>query len=72
VVRVGQAAWNTHLYLELDHAVNILSAHGARVVLFTLPGINAADEAPDSAAYPENSQSQVDGVQVRWPDGVHI
>ena len=53
VVHVGQAVWNTQLYLELDQAVDIFSAHGARVVLFTMPDINAADEAPDSAAYPE-------------------
>jgi hypothetical protein len=72
VVRVGQAAWNTHNYPELDQAVDIFSARGARVVLFTMPGFNAADEAPDSAADPDNSLSQVDGVPVRWPDGIHI
>jgi hypothetical protein len=72
VVHVGQAVWNTLLYLGLDQAVDMFSAHGARVVLFTMPDINAADEAPGSAACPENSQSQVDGVQVRWPDGVNI
>ena len=32
----------------------LFSAHGAKVVLFTMPDINAADEAPGSAAYPEN------------------
>ena len=109
IVHVGQPAWNAHLAGEINQAVDIFSAHGARVVLFTMPDINAADEAPGSAAFPENDQSRVDafnaivagvaahrrstvtlldlnkkldphgsfqlaidGVQVRWPDGVHI
>ncbi len=109
IVHVGQPAWNAHLADEINQAVDIFSAHGARVVLFTMPDINAADEAPGSAAFPENDQSRVDafnaivagvaahrrstvtlldlnrkldphgsfqlaidGVQVRWPDGVHI
>jgi hypothetical protein len=109
VVHVGQPAWNAHLYDEINQAVNLFHAHGARVVLFTMPDIDAADEAPGSAAYPENDQSRVtefnaivasvaahrksivtfinlnkkldphghfqlaiDGVTVRWNDGVHI
>jgi hypothetical protein len=109
IVYVGQPAWNAHLYDEIDEAVDIFSAHGAKVVLFTMPDIDAADEAPGSAAYPENDQSRVtefnaivasvaahrrstvtlvdlnkkldphgrfqlsiDGVTVRWADGVHV
>ncbi len=109
VVHVGQPAWDAHLYGEINQAVNLFSAKGARVVLFTMPDIDAADEAPGSAAYPENDQSRVtefnaivtsvaahrraivtlidlnkkldphghfqlaiDGVTVRWNDGVHI
>jgi hypothetical protein len=109
VVHVGQPAWNLHLYDEINQAVNLFSAKGAKVVLFTMPDIDAADEAPGSAAYPENDQSRVnefnaivesvaahrksivtlinlnkkldphghfqlaiDGVTVRWADGVHI
>ena len=60
VVHVGQPAWDAHLYDEIDQAVDIFSAHGAKVVLFTMPDIDAADEAPGSAAYPENSQIRVD------------
>ena len=108
-VHVGLPAWNAHLADEINRAVDIFSAHGTRVVLFAMPDINAADEAPGSAAFPENDQSRVDafnaivagvaahrrstvtlldlnkeldphgsfqlaidGVQVRWPDGVHI
>ena len=109
VVSIGQPAWDTHIYDQINQAVNLFSAHGARVVLFTMPDIDAADEAPGSAAYPENDQSRVnewnaivakvaahrksivtminlnkkldphghfqlaiDGVTVRWNDGVHI
>jgi peptidoglycan/LPS O-acetylase OafA/YrhL len=60
VVHIGQPAWDRHLTDELDQAVDLFSAHGARVVLFTMPDINAADEAPGSAAYSENSQTRVD------------
>ena len=109
VVHVGQPAWDAHLYDEINQAVDTFAAKGAHVVLFTMPDIDAADEAPGSAAYPENDQSRVDefngiiasvaahrrstvslidlnkkldphghfqlavdGVTVRWPDGVHI
>ncbi len=109
VVAIGQPAWDAHLYDELNGVVDVLSSRGAKVVLFTMPDIDAADEAPGSAAYPENSQVRVnewnaivasvaahrrkvvtlfdlnkkldphgafqmvvDGVTVRWPDGVHV
>jgi peptidoglycan/LPS O-acetylase OafA/YrhL len=109
VVYIGQPAWNAHLYDEINDVVDVLSSKGAKVVLFTMPDIDAADEAPGSAAYPENDQSRVtkwnqivssvarhrakvvtlidlnkkldphghfqeviDGVTVRWADGVHI
>jgi hypothetical protein len=109
VVAIGQPAWDAHLFDELDEIVSVLSSRGAKVVLFTMPAIDAADEAPGSAAYPENSpvrvtewnaivasvaahrpkvvtlfdldkkldphgvfQLVVDGVTVRWPDGVHV
>jgi len=109
VVHVGQPAWNAHLYGEINQAVDTFAARGAKVVLFTMPDIDAADEAPGSAAYPENDQSRVnafngivedvaahrpstvtlidlnkkldphgsfqlsiDGIAVRWADGVHI
>lgn len=98
-----------HLYDEINDVVNVLSSRGAKVVLFPMPDIDAADDAPGSAAYPENDQSRVtafnqivsslarhrtkvvtlvdlskkldrhrhfqgviDGITVRWADGVHI
>jgi peptidoglycan/LPS O-acetylase OafA/YrhL len=59
-VHLGQPAWDAHLYDEINQAVDIFSARGAKVMLFTIPDIDAADEAPGSAAYPENSQIRVD------------
>ncbi len=89
-------------------AVNIFSAHGAKVVLFTMPYIDPATSATGTT-FPENSaarvdefnailqkvatdhrsvvtvvdtnklldpaghfQSVIDGVTVRWADGIHI
>ena len=109
VVHVGQAAWNAHLYNEINGVVTVLSSGGARVVLLTMPDIDADDEAPGSAAYAENDpirvtefnqilsnvarrranvatlidlnkkldpkgvfQLAIDGVTVRWTDGIHI
>jgi hypothetical protein len=50
VVHASPAVWNAHLNRELDWAIDILSVHGSRVALITMPDINAADEAPDIAA----------------------
>lgn len=59
VVSVGQPAWDTHIFDDLDQAVSLFSAHGAKVVLLTVPDIDAADEAPGSAAYSENDPARV-------------
>jgi peptidoglycan/LPS O-acetylase OafA/YrhL len=109
VVHIGQPAWDAHLTAEVDQAVSIMSAHGAKVVLFTMPDIAPSQEAPDGSIYPENQpirvtefnqilskvaarhpgvvtlidlnkmldpdgqfQTDVDGVTVRWADGIHI
>ena len=110
VVHLGQPAWDAHLAGEINQAVDIFSAHGAKVVLFTMPDIDAADEAPgerrlsreqpvaggrverhrhqrgrpprssgdadrpqqEAGSRTGSFQLVVDGVTVRWPDGVHI
>jgi len=109
VVSIDQPAWQDHLVTEIDHVVEVLSAGGARVVLFTMPYIDPPQEAPDGSVYPENRatrvdeynqvlrrvaarhpstvtlidlnaildpsghfQSSVDGVTVRWADGIHV
>ena len=105
---VGQAAWDRHLTAELDEAISLVSAHGAKVVLYTAP-YDLETEAPDGTVYPENLPSRtdaynrllrrvaaahrgvvtlvdlnkildpaghytldIDGVRVRYYDGVHI
>ena len=52
VVYIGQPAWNAHLYNEINDVVDVLSAEGAKVVLFTMPDIDAADEAPGRHGLP--------------------
>jgi len=59
-VHVGQPGWDRHLSLELDRAVSILSAGGARVALFTFPYIDPPLEQPNGSIYPENDPSRVD------------
>jgi len=109
VVSIDQPAWNQHLEDEVNQVVGVLSAKGAKVVLFTMPYIDPPQEAPDGSVYPENRnsrvdeynrildrvaarhpgevtvvdlnrildpaghfQSVVDGVTVRWADGIHV
>ncbi len=58
IVHIGQPAWNAHLDDEIDQAVTILSAHGAKVVLFTMPYVDPV--SPTGTQYPENSPTRVD------------
>jgi peptidoglycan/LPS O-acetylase OafA/YrhL len=58
-VHVGQPRWDRHLSLELDQAVTILSAGGARVALFTFPYIDPPLEQPNGSIYPENDPARV-------------
>jgi peptidoglycan/LPS O-acetylase OafA/YrhL len=59
-VHVGEPSWDAHLEGELSQAVALLSAHGARVVLFTFPYIDPPNEQPNGSPYPENLPSRVD------------
>ena len=109
LVHIGEPAWDRHLAAELDHVVEVLSSHGAHVVLFTMPYLDPPDETLNGELSPADSptrvdefnhllagvaarhpgtvtvvdlnrilepsghyQSAVDGVTVRWADGVHI
>jgi hypothetical protein len=106
---VGQGDWDRHLVAELTEGVKILSADGARVVLFTMPYIDPPQESPDGSPFNETLPSRadaynrlvnevgradpgvvtvidlnkmldprgqfamaIDGVTVRWSDGVHV
>ena len=59
IVSIGQPAWDQHLEAELNQAVRILSARGAKVVLFTMPYVDPA-EAPNGSVYPENEPVRTD------------
>ncbi len=109
IVHIGQPAWDAHLRAEIGQVVDVLSARGAKVVLFTMPDIDPPQEAPNGSTYPENDpvrvtefndivgdvarqhsrvvtvvdlhrlldpgghfRSVIDGVTVRWADGIHI
>jgi peptidoglycan/LPS O-acetylase OafA/YrhL len=58
VVHIGQPSWDAHLTAEVTQAVSIMSAHGAKVVLFTMPDI-APTNAPNGSVYPENQPIRV-------------
>ncbi len=53
-VHVGDPVWDRHLTSELDQAVGILSAGGAKVVLFTMPYVQPPYERADGTPYSEN------------------
>ncbi len=56
---IGNADFDAHLSVELGQAVKILSARGAKVVLFTMPYVDPATEAANGTPFPENSPSRV-------------
>ena len=59
VVHIGQSGWDAHLHDEIDQAVKIFSAHGAKVVLFTMPDVDPPLEAANGVAFPENDPVRV-------------
>jgi hypothetical protein len=57
-VHIGDPTWDDHLELELGQAIDLLSAGGARVVLFTAPFVDPPNRAPDSVPFPENEPAR--------------
>jgi hypothetical protein len=55
---VGEPRYDAYLSSELDLAIKMLSARGAKVVLVTTPAVQAG-EAPDGTQYPETEASRV-------------
>ncbi len=53
-VHIGEPGWDAHLYDEIDEVVKVLSARGAKVVLFTMPDIDPPQMAPNGLPFPEN------------------
>ena len=59
-VHVGEPMWDDHIVAELNQAVDIFSAHGARVVLFTMPYMDPSQEAADGQPFVENDPARAD------------
>ncbi len=59
-VHVGEPAWDAHLVAELEPAIDIFSARGAKVVLFTMPYVDPSQEAADGQPFSENDPARAD------------
>ena len=57
-VHVGEPVWDEHLLAELNQAVAIFSAHGAKVVLFTMPYMDPSQEAANGQPFVENDPAR--------------
>jgi peptidoglycan/LPS O-acetylase OafA/YrhL len=57
---IGQPLWDDHLTAELNQAVAILSAGGAKVVLFTFPYVDPPQESADGTPFTESLPSRAD------------
>jgi peptidoglycan/LPS O-acetylase OafA/YrhL len=55
---LGEVAFDTYLSRELDRAIALLGARGARVLLVTAPYFDGR-ERPDGGRYPEDDQDRV-------------
>lgn len=56
---VGEPLWDAHLTADLDRAVAIVSARGAKVILFTMPYLDPP-KALDGTTWPENTPARTD------------
>jgi peptidoglycan/LPS O-acetylase OafA/YrhL len=57
---VGQPAWDDHLQTEIEQAIDILSARGAKVELLTLPYVQQTTVQPDGKPWDMNLPSRTD------------
>jgi len=57
-VHVGEPVWDAHLTGEIDSAVDLFSAGGAKVVLFTMPYVDPSQEAADGTPFSENDPAR--------------
>ncbi len=56
---VGERLWDAHLATELNQAVALASARGAKVVLFTAPFDDPSTEQANGQPFPENDPGRV-------------
>ena len=61
---VGEAVFDRHLVAELGEVIDIGSAHGAKVVMLTLPYIAQTTEQPDGAPWDMNLPSRTNAYNV--------
>jgi hypothetical protein len=57
-VHVGEPAWDDHLTADLQSAIAIFRAFGAKVVLLTMPYLDPTDRQPDGLPWSENSPAR--------------
>jgi peptidoglycan/LPS O-acetylase OafA/YrhL len=57
-VHVGDPQWDAHLMDEIDVAVNVFTAGGAKVVLFTMPYMDPSVEAANGTPFSENDPAR--------------
>jgi hypothetical protein len=57
-VHVGDPVWDAHLVVEINAAINIFSADGAKVVLFTMPYVDPSQEAANGTPFSENDPAR--------------
>ena len=62
-VHIGEPAWDDHLTADLQSAIAIFHAFGARVVLLTMPYVDPSDRQPDGLPWPENAAGARPGLQ---------
>ncbi len=57
-VHVGDPAWDAHLTADLNTAVDLFTAGGSRVILFTMPFVDPSQEAADGTPFSENDPAR--------------
>ena len=57
---VGEPAWDSRLESLLDQAIDITSAHGTKVALFTLPYVQQTTEQPNGQPWDYNQPVRTD------------
>ncbi len=57
-VHVGDPKWDAHLMNEINVAIDIFTAGGAKVVLFTMPYMDPSVEAADGTPFSENDPAR--------------
>ena len=56
---IGETLWDDHLDADMAEAIRVVSAEGARVVLFTIPYVDPPNESAAGVPFPENQPSRV-------------